>query len=134
MDARNAAKRLVERYLLTAADLVVEVDSGVDSLLPFLREFGLRVLAVEPEASFARTALVAGIDSLCSPFDSACADLIRRRYGPVRLLIARFPAVPGAEFLAACVRCLEPTGAVVLLGDAAATEWRPLISPMKRAA
>lgn len=132
MDAPTTASRLVARYALTPTDLVVEVGGGDESVLPAVRERGPRILAVEPDAKSARAALSVGIDVLCKSFDADCADLIRRRYGLVRLLISRTVSCP--ELLAAAVRCLNCDGVVVQIGDVALIEMRPLFPPAKRAA
>lgn len=131
-DPADLAARLVERYGLTAADLVVEVGSGDGAMLREVRALGPRVLGVEVAAGLLARAFGVGVDTLRAAFDPAAAELIRRRYGPARVVVSgRLPVRSGspAGFLAAVSACLAP-GGLLLLRSAAGfvevpTEPRP---------
>ena len=113
----DLAARLVERHRLTATDLVVEVGSGDGSLLRAVRALGPRVLGVEPAAQQLSRAFQAGVDTLRAAFDPAAAEVIRRRYGPARVVIARkLPIRSGnpAAFRTAAALCLAPDGVLLL--------------------
>jgi hypothetical protein len=134
MTERATAIRLVGRYALTPADLVVEVGSEDGTFLRALAALGPRVIGVEPEPTGDAAAAGAGLDILRAPFDRNLADLIRRRYGPARAVVTRSSHSAEPVFLAAAVRCLSPDGVVVLIGDVTLTECRPLDPPIARAA
>ena len=86
------ARRLVEAYSLTAADLVIEVASGKGRRLRSIRDRGPRVVGVEPELLTMVTAWNAGIDTICAPFDEALARYLVSRYGGASVVI-----VPSGE-------------------------------------
>lgn len=78
---------LVRRHSLTADDLVIQVGSGDGSYLRGVAGFGPRVLGVESNPAAVALAMRAGVDTVCGRYDGATADLLRRRYGPARLVL-----------------------------------------------
>jgi hypothetical protein len=112
MIASAPAAELVDRFRLTAADLVVEVGSGDGSFLRSLHKCGPRVLGVEAERRCVVEAFCGGIDTVWGEFTAAVADTIRRRYGPARLIIFRAETTPAA--IAAANTCLTDDGVVLV--------------------
>jgi methylation protein EvaC len=111
------ATELVRRYALTANDLVVEVGSGEGLLLKAVRDFGPRILGVEPDVAAMSRSWAAGVDTIAAVFGPGIASYVRRRYGPARLVVTRSVRGIGDElsrFVAAASRCLTPGGVVVI--------------------
>jgi hypothetical protein len=118
-----SASELVARFPLASSDLVVEVGSGDGRFLRSLREFGPRVLGVDPERRCVVEAFCRGIDTVWGEFATSIAATIRQRYGLARLVIFRSATTP--EMLAAAHECLTDDG-ILLVGHAAN---RPLAFP-----
>ncbi len=73
---------LIREYGLKPDDLVVQ--AGGCELLRELREFGCRVLALDPNA----LGWDDGIDTLRASLTPAVERLVRERYGPVTLMLS----------------------------------------------
>jgi hypothetical protein len=75
---------------------VVEIASNDGTVLRYFRENGAQVLGVEPAANIAKVAIEAGIDTFVDFFDERTAGIIRERYGPADVILARhvFAHVP----------------------------------------
>jgi hypothetical protein len=112
MIASAPAPALVDRFRLTAADLVLEVGSGDGTFLRSLRGCGPRVLGVEADRRCVVEAFCRGIDTVWGEFTAAVADTIRRRYGVARLVIFRSVTTPAA--IAAANACLTDDGVVLV--------------------
>jgi len=83
---RQICLSLIDRYHLTARDLVVDVGSNDGTLLSGFRSQGIRHLGVEP-TNIARIANAAGIPTIQSFFDIDRAGAIRGEYGPAKIII-----------------------------------------------
>jgi SAM-dependent methyltransferase len=70
---REYAGRMIERYRLGPASLVVEVASNDGYLLQYFKERGISVLGVEPAGNVARVAIDKGIPTDIAFFGSAAA-------------------------------------------------------------
>jgi len=134
MTPQALATQLVDRYGLTAADLVIEIGSGEGEFLRAVRQLGPRVLGIETDAVRVSRAFAAGIDTVRAVFNPATAARVCRRYGVARVLIAGSPATAEPEFLAAAARCLTADGVVLLVGAAALAECQPVEPTLPRAA
>jgi novobiocin biosynthesis protein NovU/D-mycarose 3-C-methyltransferase len=117
-DVTAFAAELVRGHGLTAADLVVEVGSGDGGRLRAVRALGPRVLGVEPDVLLMARAFAQGVDTIAAYFGPALADYVRRKYGPVRLLVVRDAATWGdqARSAEAAAFCLAPEGRIVFDG------------------
>lgn len=83
------AQNAVDRYGLSAGDLVVELASNDGSVLKAFRWLGLRTLGVEPSGNIAEVARDQGIDTRVDFFDARVGGELRQDVGPVRLILAR---------------------------------------------
>jgi hypothetical protein len=136
----EVANDLIRRYALTAESFVIHVNSGAGELLKSLQKEGIRVLGIEPDSVAVARAWAAGVDTLAARFDAAVAELVRKKYGPARLLIAQSVQAGSEDFeklVAAGSRCLAADGAIVIhsAGINALIEMRPNpLMPPRRAA
>ena|SRR5579871_2436437 len=105
---------LIARLGLTADDLVVEVGSRDGTRLREVKACGPRVLGVEPNVQLMARAFAAGVDTLAAYFSPGVAGYIRRKYGPVRLLLVHDAAAFGDP--AAAAACLAPGGRWLFTG------------------
>ena len=102
------ARRLIENFSLTAADLVIEVGSGTGARLRAIRDRGPRVVGVETELVTMVIAWNARIDTICAAFDERLARYLVGRYGAARVVIL------SDDTLREVARtCLAPGGTIV---------------------
>ena len=71
---RDYAERMVERYHLSEASLVVEIASNDGYLLQYFKERGVGVLGVEPAGNVAKVAIGKGIPTEVEFFGTATAQ------------------------------------------------------------
>jgi SAM-dependent methyltransferase len=113
---RKYAASVVERLGLTKDELVVEIGSNDGSLLKAFRQFGLRVIGVDPARAIAAAATGEGVPTIGEFFTRAIAKEIREEHGPASLVCANnvFAHVDDMTDLVAGIRhLLGPNGAFV---------------------
>lgn len=82
----SIASSLVEKYGLTAKDLVIDVGSNDGTLLKGFQKSGIKVLGVEP-TNIAKIANKSGIKTVQAFFDIKTAKEIKKKYGRASLII-----------------------------------------------
>lgn len=82
----SIASSLVEKYGLTAKDLVIDVGSNDGTLLKGFQKLGIKVLGVEP-TNIAKIANKSGIKTVQAFFDIKTAKEIKKKYGSASLII-----------------------------------------------
>lgn len=82
---RDLAKQARERFGLRPGDLAVDIGSNDGTLLEGFRDFGLRVVGVEP-TGIARIANERGIPTIKAFFDELVAQDIVDRHGKARVI------------------------------------------------
>jgi len=85
---REYAADNVQRFTIEKNSLVVEIGSNDGTLLGFFKEFGPRVLGVDPAIGIAKEANNLGIPTLCEFFSSSLAEEIRTKHGKAKLIVA----------------------------------------------
>jgi hypothetical protein len=110
LPAAEFARRVVERFDLTPADLVIEVGSGDGSRLRAVRDLGPRVVGIESDLLLMVTAWNAGIDTIRAAFNDSLARYLVDRYGPAKVVIA-------SGRLPAAATCLAPDGVLIRPAD-----------------
>jgi len=83
------AKLVASRYMSSKQDaLVVDIGSNDGTLLRQFKEFGLRVLGIDPARDIAVGATKGGIETKAAFFTSQMAESIRRDYGEAQIICA----------------------------------------------
>ncbi len=112
---KNISRSLIEKYKLTATDLVIDVGSNDGTLLSGFRQKGIRTLGVEP-TNIAKIARANGIETIQSFFDLKTARKIKKKYGSASLVIttntfAHMQTI--GEFVMGAYNLLKPNGVFV---------------------
>lgn len=110
------AKTLVDRFGLTAHDLVVDVGSNDGVLLKPLQALGVKTLGIEPAANIAQQANAEGIETVADFFTPHLAGRLREQYGPAKVISANnvFAHTDGVDtFVEAVQRLLADDGVFV---------------------
>lgn len=108
---------VVQRYHLTAQDIVIDIGCNDGTLLSGFRRHGVRVLGVDPAANLAELTRANGIDRLVAFFSRRTAQEIVDRWGPATVITATntFPHIPQLQdFIAGIQIALKPGGAFVI--------------------
>lgn len=69
-------------------DLVIDIGSNDGSLLKFFKNFGVRVLGIDPAENLVRIAIQAGIPTEPILFSKKSASLISKKYGNAKVITA----------------------------------------------
>ncbi len=85
---RRYAKRAIALSGAASGDLVVDIGSNDGTLLRFFKEFGLRVLGVDPAKEIAARANAAGLETWTGFFTPSLSLKILREKGPATLVTA----------------------------------------------
>ena len=96
---------------------VVEIASNDGTVLRYFQQRGAKVLGVEPAANIAKVAVAAGIDTCVDFFHEESSKMLRERYGPANVILARhvFAHVPEIHgFVKGLAHLLDPTGVVAV--------------------
>jgi SAM-dependent methyltransferase len=110
---RDYTGRMVERYRLDGASLVVEVASNDGYLLQYFKERGVGVLGVEPAGNVAKVAIAKGIPTEVAFFGTATARHLAAQGRQADLTAANnvLAHVPDlTDFVAGFKILLKPTG------------------------
>ena len=75
---------------------VVEIASNDGTILRYFKKVGVKTLGIEPAANIARVAVEAGIETYNGFFNELTSRVIKDRYGPADIILARhvFAHVP----------------------------------------
>ena len=107
------ANSVVNRFNLTANDLVVDIGSNVGVLLEAFRVKGVQVTGVDPAANIAKIANERGIDTLCDFFCAGVVETIAESKGQASVITATnvFAHVDDLDSLMTDIRSLlNPDG------------------------
>ena len=85
---RNYAQEMMRRFPKEAKQLTVEIASNDGVLLRPLQELGANVLGIEPAKNVVPVAQAAGIDTICSFFDSRIGADLQKERGSAGLILA----------------------------------------------
>lgn len=125
----SATSDLVQRHAAQLADSfrerfgagknarVVEIASNDGTVLRHFRKNGANVLGVEPAANIAKIAIESGIDTFVDFFQEKTAKVLRERYGPSDVILARhvFAHVPAIHgFVRGMAHLLAPEGVIAV--------------------
>ena len=83
---KNLADGIAEGYAIPKGSLAVDVGSNVGSLLNYFKEFGFRVLGVDPADNIAQIAIENGIPTVADFFDSRVAKEIAGMHGKAHVI------------------------------------------------
>lgn len=78
-----------DRYGLVPGDLIVEMGSNTGTQLMAFQKEGMRTLGMDPARNLAAVANERGIETLPEFFSTGTAKLVRKKYGPARLILGR---------------------------------------------
>jgi len=82
------AESSVDRFALSAGNLVVDIGSNDGTLLEKFEQKGVNILGIDPARSIAEAATKNGIETWPEFFDQKIADRIRKEKGPASLITA----------------------------------------------
>lgn len=85
---RQYAKEVVEKFKLKPGSLVVEIGSNDGTLLTFFKDWGMKVLGVDPAVEIAKQANASGVPTLPEFFTSSLATQIENQHGLAKLIVA----------------------------------------------
>ena len=85
---KEASLKYIEEYKLNKNSIVVDIGSNDGIFLKPLKEFGIKVLGVEPAKNIAKIANDAGIETINDYFTKEISDFILKKYGKVDLVTA----------------------------------------------
>lgn len=85
---RKYAEKMIADHHLVPGDLVVEIGSNDGTLLKFFKDYGCRVVGVDPAEAIAARASESGIETLPCFFDRMAAHLIQAKHGAATLVLA----------------------------------------------
>lgn len=80
------ADDVVSTYSLTNDDLVIDIGSNDGTLLSAFQKHHVPVLGIDPAENIAKQAVQDGIPTRCAFFTENEAALVRREYGPARVI------------------------------------------------
>ncbi len=115
--AREYAERMIERFLLNAQSLVVEVASNDGYLLQYFQGRGIPVLGVEPAQNVAKVAEKKGIRTLAKFFGASLASELRGTGQQADLIVGNnvLAHVPDlADFVEGLALLLKPRGIITI--------------------
>ena len=108
---------LVERYHLTAEDLVIDIGCNDGTLLSGFQRHGVQTLGVDPAQNLADFAGALGIERYTAFFNARTAKDITQKWGQASVITATntFPHIPELpDFVAGLNTALAPGGVFVV--------------------
>jgi 2-polyprenyl-3-methyl-5-hydroxy-6-metoxy-1,4-benzoquinol methylase len=87
---KNYAEEIVNEYCISPNSLAVDIGSNDGTMLKAFREFGLRVLGVEPVKHLQESANKEGLDTINGFFTSEIANTIINEHGMAALVTANY--------------------------------------------
>jgi predicted TPR repeat methyltransferase len=108
---------LVERYHLTAEDLVIDIGCNDGTLLSGFQRHGVQTLGVDPAQNLADFAGALGIERYTAFFNAQTAKDITQKWGQASVITATntFPHIPELpDFVAGLNTALAPGGVFVV--------------------
>src|SRR3989344_5150638 len=85
---RSLSHQIFSNSKLGNNSLVVDIGSNDGSLLSFFKNYGTKVLGVDPAENLAKIAEMKGIPTEIRMFDLKNASLIKKKYGPADVICA----------------------------------------------
>jgi hypothetical protein len=111
------ARTIVDLLKVKEHDLVVEVASNDGSLLSCFKQYGVRILGIEPAENIAEIARSKGIETIDQFFNSSTAQQVRTSHGPAKVVIGNNVLAHVDEtqdFLRGCKSLIAEDGLVVI--------------------
>ncbi len=84
---QNYAKEVINNFVVSKDDLVVEIGSNDGLLLSAIKNLGAKVLGVDPAENIVRVANERGVETLSEFFNEKLAGEIVKKYGRARVII-----------------------------------------------
>lgn len=85
---RSYCEQMRQAYSIDSKKFVVEIASNDGYLLHNFKEWGTRVLGVEPAKNVAQKAVEKQIDTICEFFGSRIANIVKESHGQADLIVA----------------------------------------------
>ena len=85
---RKYADEAVDLFNPPKGSLVIDIGSNTGDLLKFFKNFGLRVLGIDPARKIAEKATSEGIETIPEFFNQSLVDKIISKYGPAAIVTA----------------------------------------------
>ncbi len=84
---RNYAEEVVNNFITSKNDLVIEIGSNDGILIGAIKEMGTRILGVDPAENIAKVANERGIETIADFFSEKLANEIVEKYGQAKVMI-----------------------------------------------
>lgn len=84
----NLSHQIYKEQKLNASSLVVDIGSNDGSLLTFFKNYGTKVLGIDPAINLVKVARMKGIPSESKMFNVKNARLIKKKYGSANVITA----------------------------------------------
>ncbi len=84
---KNYSEEVVNSFMKSKDDLVVEIGSNDGLLLNAIKNFGARVLGVDPAKNIAKIANERGVETIAEFFNEKLAGEIVKKYGKAKVII-----------------------------------------------
>ncbi len=84
---KNYSEEVVNSFMKSKDDLVVEIGSNDGLLLNAVKNFGARVLGVDPAKNIAKIANERGVETIAEFFNEKLAGEIVKKYGKAKVII-----------------------------------------------
>ena len=80
------AKEMINVFGLKCGDLVVDIGSNDGTCLKFFKEYGMKVVGVDPAKEIAKIATKNGIETIANFFNHELAVYLREKFGPAKYI------------------------------------------------
>jgi len=85
---REYADKIIDKYKPKKNSLVIDVGSNDGTLLGFFKDYGLKVLGVDPAKEIAQKATLNGIKTLPEFMNAELSQSIKKKYGLAKIITA----------------------------------------------
>lgn len=82
----NSASNIIKKYNVETESFIVDIGSNIGSLLQGYKNFGMKVLGIDPAREIAKEATTNGIETLPVFFTSMSAETIVQKYGKAKVI------------------------------------------------